>query len=118
VKRFLKLLFVLLLVIIILTVTGFLIMRQERFGKIATGVRLEKIKQSANYHKGQFQNQQYTPMMAEDVSNFATMKEALFNRSKRNRPSVTLPSVKTNLRAIDSGKDVLVWFGHSSYFIQ
>jgi L-ascorbate metabolism protein UlaG (beta-lactamase superfamily) len=93
-------------------------MRQERFGKIATGARLEQIRRSANYQKGQFQNQQYTPMMAEDVSSLATMKEALFNRSKRNRPSVSLPSVKSNLLALDPGKDVLVWFGHSSYFIQ
>lgn len=93
-------------------------MRQERFGKLATGARLERIQHSPNYHKGQFQNQHYTPMMAEDVSTFATMKEALLNRSKRNKPSKTLPSVKTNLLKLDPGKDVLVWFGHSSYFMQ
>lgn len=93
-------------------------MRHERFGKIATGARLERIQQSTNYRKGQFQNLHHTPMMAEDVSAIATMKEALFNRSKRNRPSSVLPSVKTNLLALAPDRDVLVWFGHSSYFMQ
>lgn len=117
-RRFLKILIIFLLVIITIIIAGFFIMRQERFGKIATGARLEKIKQSTNYSKGQFQNQHHTPMMAEDISTFATMKDALFNRSKRNRPSRALPSVKTNLLALDPHKDVLVWFGHSSYYMQ
>lgn len=117
-KRLLKVSVILLMVIITLTSAGFLIMRQERFGKIATGARLERIKQSSNYREGQFQNQHHTPMMAEDVSAFATMKEALFHRSKRNRPSRALPSVKTNLLTLAPDKEVLVWFGHSSYFMQ
>lgn len=117
-RKLFKILFILLLAIIALTSVVTLFMRQERFGKIATGDRLKRIQQSSNYREGQFQNQQYTPMMAEDVSTFATMKDALLNRSKRNRPSVALPSVKTNLHALAPDKEALVWFGHSSYFMQ
>ncbi len=29
-----------------------------------------------------------------------------------------MPSVKTDLQALNPGKDVMVWFGHSSYFLQ
>jgi L-ascorbate metabolism protein UlaG (beta-lactamase superfamily) len=42
----------------------------------------------------------------------------LFNKNKRSRPPVTLPSKKADLHKLDRGKDILVWFGHSSYFMQ
>ena len=34
------------------------------------------------------------------------------------KPVDKLPSVKTDLLSLDINKDVLIWFGHSSYFIQ
>ncbi len=91
---------------------------QTMFGKSPSGQRLERIKNSANYKNGSFQNLNETPVMAEDVSYFAVMKDGLFNRSKRNVPKEGLPSKKTDLKALDPEKDILVWFGHSSYFMQ
>jgi len=46
------------------------------------------------------------------------MKEFLFGKSKRAAPSVLLPSRKTDLFSLSPGENVLVWFGHSSYFLQ
>ncbi len=88
------------------------------FGKLPTGKRLERIKSSANYNDGSFQNKSFTPNLAEGASFFKVTKEFLYNKDKRNRPSVTLPSEKTDLHHLDPKKDVLVWFGHSSYFMQ
>jgi len=88
------------------------------FGKLPTGNRLEKIKASANYSDGSFQNKSLTPNLAEGASFLKVTKEFLYNKDKRNRPSVTLPSEKTDLHHLDPKKDVLVWFGHSSYFMQ
>jgi L-ascorbate metabolism protein UlaG (beta-lactamase superfamily) len=34
------------------------------------------------------------------------------------RPSSPVPSVKTDLRGLDPSKNLIVWFGHSSYLIQ
>lgn len=95
-----------------------LFMQHPKFGKTATGERLAIINNSPNFRDGKFQNQSFTPDLAEDVSYFSVMKEALFNRSKRNRPKDFLPSKKTSLLTLDPEKDVLVWFGHSSYFMQ
>ena len=75
-------------VLIALVLTVFLFMQQANFGKASTGERLSRILQSANYKDGKFQNQSYTPDLAEDVSILKILKEALFNRSKRNRPVV------------------------------
>jgi L-ascorbate metabolism protein UlaG (beta-lactamase superfamily) len=46
------------------------------------------------------------------------LKEFLFDKSKQNIPPAPLPSRKTNLHHLDLNKNILVWFGHSSYFMQ
>lgn len=46
------------------------------------------------------------------------LKKVVFNKSPRSRPERRLPSVKTDLLHLNPADDVLVWFGHSSYFIQ
>jgi L-ascorbate metabolism protein UlaG (beta-lactamase superfamily) len=44
--------------------------------------------------------------------------EFFFNQSKRSVPKSALPSVKTDLKALPDTADVLIWMGHSSYFIR
>ena len=41
-----------------------------------------------------------------------------FKKDKRRRPTDIIPSIKTNLHNLRADEDVLVWFGHSSYFIK
>lgn len=101
-----------------LVLIGVVFMQQASFGRLPSGKRLEKIKQSPHYKEGQFQNLEHTPDLAEGVSYYQVMKEFFFQKSKRNTPLDTIPSKKTNLKALDPSKQVLVWFGHSSYFIQ
>ena len=105
-------------VLIVLVLCVFLFMQQIEFGKAANGERLKRILQSPNFKNGKFQNQSFTPNLAEDVGVFEVLQDVLFNRSHRNKPLGLLPSRKTNLLILDPGKDVLVWFGHSSYFMQ
>ncbi len=105
-------------VAIVLVLAVFLFMLQPIFGKTSNGERLNRIHHSPNYKDGSFQNQSFTPVMAEDVSGFTVLKDGLFHRSKRSKPTGTLPSKKINLKTLDPQKDKLVWFGHSSYFMQ
>ncbi|MFA5326809.1 MAG: MBL fold metallo-hydrolase [Prolixibacteraceae bacterium] len=105
-------------VLIVLALAVYLFMQQPEFGKKPSGERLNRIQQSSNYTNGSFQNQSYTPVMPEDVSMFKVIGDGLFNRSKRNTPTDSLPSKRTDLKALDPEKDILVWFGHSSYFMQ
>ena len=93
-------------------------MRQPQFGKASGGARLKRIINSPNYRNGKFQNLSYTPDLKEGVSYYTVMKDFFFNKSKRSRPAGIIPSVKTDLHALNPGKNVLVWFGHSSYFSQ
>lgn len=92
--------------------------RQLPFGALPSGERLERIQQSPNYKNGQFQNVSPTPSLTEGASYAGVMKEFFFSRKKRNKPASVLPAVKTNLFELDPQENILVWFGHSSYFMQ
>lgn len=108
--------FALLVSALVLAVLVF--MNSRRFGAIATGERLKRIKRSAHYREGSFQNLHHTPTMTEGVHFFKVLKEFIFDKSKRLAPAHPIPSKKTNLQTAAPDEDFLVWFGHSSYYMQ
>jgi L-ascorbate metabolism protein UlaG (beta-lactamase superfamily) len=88
------------------------------FGASPSGQRLKKIQQSPLYRNGQFQNRSPTPSLTKGASFLGVLREFVFDRDKRNIPTSPLPSVKTDLLHLSPTEDILVWFGHSSYFMQ
>lgn len=109
------------LTIIILTsfaLAIYVFMQQAQFGKRPTGKRLELLKKSPNYRNNSFQNLSHTPDLTEGVSIFSVLKEFLFNNNKLKKPSQKIPTTKTDLLHLNPSENVVVWFGHSSYFIQ
>ncbi len=93
-------------------------MRQAKFGKLATGARLEKIKRSPNFRDGKFQNLSETPQLTEGAGYGQIMYEYFFKRNKRRSPIDSIPTTSVHLHNLAPDEDILVWFGHSSYFIQ
>jgi len=59
-----------------------------------------------------------TPDLAEGVSDAQVMKEFIFDKSNHLKPLDPIPSVKTDLHSIPTDQHCIVWFGHSSYFLQ
>ena len=106
-------------IIVALLVAGVTIfLYTPSFGRKPSGDRLKRIQLSTNYKDGQFQNLNHTPDLAEGVSYYTVMKEFFFDKSERNKPKEALPSQKTDLLHLDPSENMIVWFGHSSYFIQ
>ncbi len=105
-------------ILVLLIIAVFVFLKQPKFGRLPTGQRLEKIVRAPNYKKGQFQNVSATPMLSEGAGYYTVLKEFLFDKKERVKPVDLIPSRKTDLLNLDPGKDVLVWFGHSSYFMQ
>ena len=101
-----------------LLIATLLYMQQDKFGKSPGGTRLERIKQSPNFKNGKFQNLSHTPTLAEGHSWFKVLYEAYFKNKPRHSPTDIIPSVKTDLLNLPVDTNVLVWFGHSSYFMQ
>src|SRR5882757_4370487 len=98
--RFIKIFIKSLLFLIIgLAVITWLFMQQKSFGKLPSGKRLERIRQSPNYKDGSFQNLIPTEMLADGVS-YPKMMIDFFSKGVNREPSKTLPSVLTNLKAL------------------
>lgn len=107
-----------LIIIALLIVIILIFMQQPQFGKQPTGERLERIKQSPNYSDDKFQNLSPTPSLAEGASYYTVFKEFFFGKKVRNKPQDNIPSKKEDLLHLDPKENILVWFGHSSYFMQ
>jgi L-ascorbate metabolism protein UlaG (beta-lactamase superfamily) len=86
-------------------------------GKLPSGQHLERLKQSPHFKTKGFENLSVTPMMAEDASYWKMTKD-FFKKNKDAAPAKVLPSVKTDLNALHLEEPVIIWFGHSSYFIR
>jgi L-ascorbate metabolism protein UlaG (beta-lactamase superfamily) len=117
-KVILRIMFSVAVLLVALTLAVVIYIQQPKFGKTPDGARLERIKKSPNYKDGSFQNLSPTPDLTEGVSYYAVMKEFLFAEKKRVKPQDTIPSMKTDLLNLSPEENVLVWFGHSSYFMQ
>ena len=104
-------------ILLMLTGGGYLFLEQKQFGALPSGERLARIQHSPNYKDGQFQNLSPTPDLAPDVSYWYILKQYM-SKPDGTEPSQTIPSVKIDLKSIQTDKPVVVWFGHSSYFIK
>lgn len=105
-------------IILSVVVSTFIILNLPQFGQSASGERLKRILESPNFKDGAFQNLNHTPSFTSDDNAFTTFYKMLFKKTDRIRPDTIVPSVKTALDKQSVEKDFLVWFGHSSYFMQ
>ena len=104
---------------LILFILGvFAYVHTPKFGALPKGERLEKIKKSKNFSEGVFKNINTTPNITEGYSFPQMMKEYLFKPKKNIFPQEAHPALKTDLINLPENENVLVWFGHSSYFMQ
>jgi L-ascorbate metabolism protein UlaG (beta-lactamase superfamily) len=92
-------------------------LQHPKFGAPSEGDAMTLIRNSPNYFEGQFQNLIPTPGLSEDTNVVSALFSSLTG-GERLRPEAPIPVQKTDLRALDRNADVLVWFGHSSCFVQ
>jgi len=117
-KKARKIMLIIISVIAAIVIAVLIFLNSSRFGRTPSGERKERVELSPNYRDGKFQNLSYTPQLTSDKSYIATMGDFLFGKKERLKPDGQLPVIKTDLLDLDKEKDVLVWFGHSSYFMQ
>ena len=103
----------------VLAIAAAALVSQPSFGRLPRGERRQRIERSPNFRDGAFRNRQPTPLMTSGKGRIRTMLGFLFGRRPANlRPASPVPAVKTDLTALDTNRELLVWFGHSSYLIQ
>ncbi|MGE8440677.1 MAG: MBL fold metallo-hydrolase [Comamonas testosteroni] len=97
-------------------VIGYL--QQPLFGDLPSGERLARNERSPNYADGAFHNQIDTPMRTTDQSELSMWMQTLFGEKGQVRPPGTIATAKTDLNALNPAQDLVIWLGHSSYFVQ
>lgn len=97
---------------------GYAYTKHPKFGKLPEGERLQLIRGSANYAAGEFRNLAPTSMFTDGSTVASVVIGDLLSSKGRLAPTGPLRTIKTDLKGLDRAKDTLVWFGHSSYFVQ
>ena len=60
----------------------------------------------------------HTPLFAEGVNIFSVLWGNLFAKNERLVPERPLHTVKTELKSLNKNRDLLIWLGHSSWYVQ
>ena len=87
------------------------------FGKAPQGAQLSLVEQSPNYRDGQFHNQLPTPGFTGQEKHAGRVVGFSVTKTRKTRPQQPL-LVNTDLAGLPSGEDVMVWLGHSSWYLQ
>lgn len=95
-----------------------ILLNQPKFSGSPEGARLEAVQNSVHYADEGFQNLIATPKFTKNVSTFSILRDDLLNPRERLIPDGPVPAMKTDLKNLEQSRDVVVWLGHSSYFIQ
>ena len=106
------------LLVVTITIITVVYMRQDKFGQTPREARLERMKKSPHFKDGKFHNIHHTPELTEGNTMLSVTIDFLFNKAPRRRPVDVIPSIKTDIKNISVSEDVLIWFGHSSYYMQ
>lgn len=109
---------VLVILIICLAVAAVSVGSRPRFGRLPQGARLDRIQASPNYKDGGFSNIMPTRTLLNGQGTLSILWQDFFHGAEGQRPAGPLPAVKTDLKMLDGSQDLLVWLGHSSFYIQ
>ncbi len=123
IKRILKVVAVIVGVIALAAISVLIYLQHPKFGgDIEEGSeRALRIAKSTNQKDGYFHNFEPnpSPTRKEDaISRLVNFYDLIFVRSKTTRPKVVVPSVKTDILALDKNEELIVWLGHSTFYIQ
>lgn len=78
----------------------------------------QQLQGAPQYRDGGFRNEVASPPRPEGFAFILAMIRGRSEPRERPAPPVPLPSVKTDLAALPREQDIVVWLGHSSYFVQ
>lgn len=103
----------------IFVAAGYATMHSAKFGAFPESVRLQKVEASPHYRDGEFRNLEPIPSMTSEKKGIVQgVVTYLTTKKERPRPEVPIPTVKTDLKALPRTDDVIIWLGHSSFYLQ
>ncbi|MGL4381848.1 MAG: MBL fold metallo-hydrolase [Vibrio sp.] len=73
---------------------------------------------SDHYSNGYFNNPIESPVSTSSESFVSKLYKFVFAKYEEATPTQSIPSRKTNLHQLDPSENIIVWMGHSSYYMQ
>ena len=117
-KIFKRIIVTLLGIVLVITIGVIVFINQADFGKTPRGERLERLKLSPNYKNDKIQNKTSTSTFTSSESSDESVSDLALEQQVELLPETDIPTIKTDLKKLSRDEDLLVWFGHSSLFIQ
>lgn len=105
-------------VLLLLFSAIFIFLQHEKFGKTPNSALSNQYSFLPNYHGGAFQNQSETPNFSGDDNVVTIFWNFFFNKNVDAEPHSPIPTKKIDIHSIPLSENVVIWFGHSSYFLQ
>lgn len=105
-------------IVAIIAVAVVLFMQQPQFGKNPSPEHQLAFVTSPHFKDGVFENIHYTPSLTEGNTMLGVAFAQIFKTAPHRRPMGMIPSVRTELANLNPKENVLIWFGHSSYYMQ
>lgn len=88
------------------------------FGRLPEGERLERIQRSPNFVDGEFRNLDTTELFTKPGARWKSAWDFFFESKESLSPPHPLPMLETDLKVLDPQRDLVIWLGHSSYYMQ
>lgn len=104
--------------IVLLAIGALAYVQHPKFGELPEGEHRAAIQQSPNYADGEFRNLVDTPLFTQDKSFMAVLLENLRESREKLSPASDIPARNLDFKALDVQQDLVVWLGHSSYYVQ
>lgn len=117
-KIFFMLLFALVITIPMLSLGAYLYLQQPQFTQPELFSQTNSLALTARLQDGIFHNQNEVEMYTGKQSRVESIMNFLFQKDENSIPAKQLPSIKIDLKQLDRNQDIVIWMGHSSYFIQ
>jgi L-ascorbate metabolism protein UlaG (beta-lactamase superfamily) len=105
-------------ILLLVYISIILYLKLPVFGKVPDKEEQEKFSKFSNFKNGVFLNIHKTEMMVDRKELKKVMFTFFFGKKPNLKPTHNIPTCKSDLLQIPLNEDVLVWFGHSSYFMQ
>lgn len=112
-----KMLIVLVFLTLLLGISGACILTMPDFGRVPQAERMKLLNASPHFTNGRFVSPESTQTHLKKGF-FASMYSFLFESKPALEPQDPLPTHKTDLKALDPSEDLIVWMGHSSFYLQ
>lgn len=117
-SRLKKVLAVLFILVLTTVIAGYAYLQSPKFGAPPDQESLALFQESPNYADGIFHNLEPIPEITTESDSGRSWLDFFFTDDSGRAPSQPLPRVKTNLHEIEQSEDIIVWLGHSSFYVQ